>query len=99
VLLTDSQSTNKLVCAYIAKGNVPKVRPFDAYPVLCLHLLQSALVYVNTLMIQRVLREKQWRRRLKPEDLRALTPLIYLHVNPYGEFKLDMGDRIQIESM
>ena len=67
--------------------------------VLCLHLLQSSLVYVNTLMIQRVLREKQWRRRLKPEDLRALTPLIYLHVNPYGEFKLDMGDRIQIESM
>ena len=56
-------------------------------------------MYVNTLMIQRVLREKQWRRRLKPEDLRALTPLIYLHVNPYGEFKLDMGDRIQIESM
>ena len=44
---------------------------------LVLHLLQSALVYVNTLMIQRVLGESTWKNRLIAEDLRALTPLFY----------------------
>ena len=34
---------------------------------------------------------------MMPEDLRALTPLIYSHVNPYGTFKLDMMERIPIE--
>jgi len=43
--------------------------------VLALHLLQSCLVYVNTLMIQRVLEEPRWMRRLKAEDRRGLTPL------------------------
>jgi TnpA family transposase len=51
---------------------------------LCLHLLQLCLVYVNTLLIQRVLREPQWVDRLTPTDYRALTPLMYSHVNPYG---------------
>ena len=32
------------------------------------------------------------------EDLRALalTPLIYSHINPYGNFKLNMDERIPI---
>jgi TnpA family transposase len=62
--------------------------------ILCLHLLQISLVYVNTLMIQEVLGERGWRQRLTPTDLRALTPLIYLHVNPYGRFSLDMNERL-----
>lgn len=62
--------------------------------VLALHLLQMALVYVNTLMIQRVLEEPAWRGRLAPEDRRGLTPLIFSHVNPYGTFELDMDQRI-----
>jgi hypothetical protein len=28
------------------------------------------------------------------EDLRALTPLIFRHINPYGNFDLDMDRRI-----
>jgi TnpA family transposase len=52
--------------------------------VLALHLLQICLVYVNTLLLQRVLTEPAWESRLTPEDLRALTPLLYAHVNPYG---------------
>jgi TnpA family transposase len=43
--------------------------------VLSLHLLQMALVYVNTLVIQRVLEEPGWCGRLTSEDLRCLTPL------------------------
>lgn len=64
--------------------------------VLALHLLQSCLVYVNTLLIQRVLEEPRWMRRLKAEDRRGLTPLFYLHVNPYGRFDLDMTQRLAI---
>jgi len=66
--------------------------------VLSLHLLQLCLVYVNTLMIQRVLSEKPWCNRMKTADLRALSPLIYSHVNPYGRFDLDMSKRLPIEA-
>jgi hypothetical protein len=59
-----------------------------------MHLLQSCLVYVNTLMLQEVLAEPQWRERLQAEDWRALSPLFFLHVNPYGSFDLDMTKRI-----
>ena len=65
--------------------------------VLSLHLLQICLVYINTLMIQRVLSEKQWFERMLPEDLRALTPLIWGHINPYGIFRLDMRERLQLD--
>lgn len=62
--------------------------------VLSLHLLQNCLVYVNTLMIQSVLAKPYWEKRLTETDLRAVTPLIFSHVNPYGTFKLDLKERI-----
>jgi TnpA family transposase len=65
---------------------------------LALHLLQISMVYVNTLMIQRVLVEPSWAGKLTTEDLRALTPLIYGHVNPYGVFRLDMNERLPIDT-
>ena len=64
---------------------------------LALHLLQVSLVYINTLMIQRVLNEPAWTNRLTEEDHRGLTPLIWNHINPYGEFRLDMNARLAIE--
>lgn len=64
---------------------------------LSLHLLQISLIYINTLMIQQVLVEPHWEDRMTREDLRALTPLIYSHVNPYGEFRLDLNERLPIE--
>jgi hypothetical protein len=36
---------------------------------LALHLLQICLVYINTLMIQRVLTEPDWTQRMLPDDL------------------------------
>jgi TnpA family transposase len=62
-----------------------------------LHLLQISLVFMNTLLIQHVLSDPQQMQRLKQEDLRALTPLIYSHVNPYGMFRLNMSERMHIE--
>jgi len=66
--------------------------------IFALHLLQICLVYVNTLMIQRVLSEPAWSERMTPRDLSALTPLIFHYINPYGTFELDMGERIPIEA-
>jgi Tn3 transposase DDE domain len=51
---------------------------------LSLHLLQNCMVYINTLMMQQVLSRPHWAERLTTTDLRALTPLIWEHVNPYG---------------
>ena len=59
--------------------------------------LQICMVYVNTLMIQRVLAERRWANRLTKEDLRALTPLIYDHVNPW-DFPARHACRLPIES-
>jgi TnpA family transposase len=42
---------------------------------LSLHLLQLALVYVNTLMIQQILAEPAWSGRLNSHDLRGITPI------------------------
>ena len=66
--------------------------------VLCLHLLQIALVYVNTLMIQNVLADPAWLSRLTEEDFRALSPLIHNHVTPYGSFELDLEKRLPLDA-
>ena len=65
--------------------------------ILALHLLQISLVYINTLLVQKVLSEKEWLDKMQPEDFRGLTPLFYTHVNPYGKLVLDMAERIIIE--
>jgi TnpA family transposase len=64
--------------------------------VLSLHLLQACLVYINTLMLQDILAEPAWMGRMTGEDFRALSPLVYTHVNPYGTFELDMDARLPI---
>ncbi|MDP9313348.1 MAG: Tn3 family transposase [Chloroflexota bacterium] len=64
---------------------------------LSLHLLQVSLVYVNTLMIQQVLALPEWQGRLTPTDVRALTPLKWQHVNPYGTFTLNMQERLPLQ--
>jgi hypothetical protein len=38
-----------------------------------------------------------WKGVLTIEDYRALTPLVYGHVNPYGLFQLDLDQRLHIE--
>jgi TnpA family transposase len=64
---------------------------------LALHLLQNCMVYINTLMLQQILAQPKWANKLTLRDLRALTPLIWDHVNPYGRFELDMNDRLPLE--
>ena len=65
---------------------------------LCLHLFQASLVYVNTLMIQQVLVDPAWYEQMTVRDLAALSPLMTQHINPYGRFELDMETRLSIEA-
>jgi hypothetical protein len=48
-------------------------------------------------MIQQVLAEPAWSGKLTAEDRRAITPLLYAHVNPYGSFRLDLHSRLPID--
>lgn len=65
--------------------------------VACLRILQAALVYVNTLMLQGVLDDPAWADALDGEaDRRGLTPLFWAHVLPYGEVRLDMASRLAL---
>ena len=64
--------------------------------IVCWHLLQAYMRYVNTLLIQGILAQPSWRDVLTPEDKRALNLLFHSHVNPYGLFPLDMRKRLDI---
>jgi hypothetical protein len=50
-------------------------------------------------MIQQVLGEDPWANAMSPDDLRALSPLLYSHVNPYGVFSLDLSTRLPIDEV
>ncbi|MED3535893.1 Tn3 family transposase, partial [Bacillus thuringiensis] len=39
---------------------------------LSLQLIQNCIIYINTLIIQQLLSEKEWENRLEEEDYRAL---------------------------
>jgi hypothetical protein len=63
---------------------------------LALHLLQSALVFVNTLLIQCILSEDDWAKRLTTSDKRALSPLFWSHANLYGRIDIDMDIHLDL---
>ncbi|GGN30061.1 hypothetical protein GCM10011609_87590 [Lentzea pudingi] len=64
---------------------------------LALHLLQSCLIYINTLLLQRVLDDPVWTKKLTPEDRRGLNALFWTNVNPYGRFQLNMDTRLDLD--
>ena len=59
-----------------------------------LHILQAAIVYVNTLMVQEVLALSEWKGVLTVDDRRGRTPLFWSHIVPYGEVRLNMTRRL-----
>jgi TnpA family transposase len=82
---------------YGKSGEIATNRLDDqAVSVLALHLLQLCLVYVNTLMIQEILTEPTWMDRMTAEGFRALSPLVYSQMNPYGTFDLAMATRLPL---
>lgn len=65
---------------------------------LCLHLIQASLVYINTIMIQEVLEDPELLERMTPRDLAALSPLLTAHVTPFGRFDLDLEKRLPLKT-
>ncbi len=57
---------------------------------LCLHLLQNCLTLINTILLERTIKQHGLEDKLTDEDKRALTPLFYGHTNPYGLFELNL---------
>ena len=70
---------------------------------LALHLIQNCMVYINTLMIQKLLAQPHWQGKLTPRDYAALTPLIWEHMNPCHQVPFQSQQRqsrihVEIES-
>ncbi|MGV9599487.1 Tn3 family transposase [Streptosporangium sandarakinum] len=64
---------------------------------LALHLVQATIGYLNTHLIQIILRDDpKLRARLTPEDLRGLSVLFWTHLNLYGRLELDMNRHLDL---
>lgn len=72
-------------------------REHQEVSMLALHLLQAALVHINTLLIQRILAEPAWAKRLGDADRRGLSPLSWSHVRLFGTFRLDMDTHLDLD--
>jgi TnpA family transposase len=72
-------------------------REHQEISMLALHLLQSALVLVNTRLVDRVLTEPEWSSRLTEHDRRGLTPLFWSNVALHGTFELDLDKRLDYD--
>jgi TnpA family transposase len=89
-------SANTVVCYGKASELTGADREDQEITMLALHLLQSALVYINTIFLQRILARPEWSDRLTEADRRALTPLFWTHMNPYGSFNLHMDRHLDL---
>jgi TnpA family transposase len=63
---------------------------------LALHLVQAAIGYLNTLLIQIVLAEPAWRDRLTDNDRRGLSALFWTHLNLYGRLEIDLERHLDL---
>jgi len=88
---------------FIFYGKVGEINSNDKeeqeLSIVCLHLLQACMGYVNTLLIQEILAQPSWKNVLTPEDKRALNVLFHSHINPYGLFPLDLNTRLDLGAM
>ena len=88
--VAESWNAGNSVIYFGKGGDIPANRRDEQeLSVLCLRVLQAAVVYLNTLMIQDVLGEGL--AELSPDDLRGLTPLFWTNIAPYGEVRLNMN--------
>jgi TnpA family transposase len=65
---------------------------------LSLQLLQNCLLLINTVLIEHTIAQHHLLDHLSGEDRRALTPLFYEHVTPYGLFALDLDQPSFLEA-
>jgi len=65
---------------------------------LCLQLLQNCLMLINTILVEQTIAQHHLLKQWQADDQRALTPLFYEHVNPYGLFALDLDQPSFLEA-
>ena len=84
-------ATNDFIC-YGRQGELAtNSREQQEIVTLSLQLVQNCLMLINTLLLERTIERDGFWERLSAEDLRALTPLFHGHINPYGQFTLDLA--------
>ncbi|WP_424532502.1 Tn3 family transposase [Sphaerisporangium viridialbum] len=54
-------------------------------------LPRSALVFVNTVLVQSLLKDPAWADRLTDADRRALSPLFWSHADLYGTIQIEVA--------
>jgi hypothetical protein len=64
--------------------------------ILCLHILQSSLGFINTLMLQDVLARPGWSDVLGDADRGGITPLFRTNMSPYGDIQLNLNRRLDL---
>lgn len=80
---------------YGSAGTIPgSDKEHQEVSMLCPHLLQSALVFINTLLVQSVLKDSAWQQKMTAADKRGLSPLFWSNANLYGTIDIDMGRRL-----
>jgi TnpA family transposase len=93
--VAESWNAGNAVLHYGKGGDIPgNRRDEQELTVLCLRVLQASVSFLNTLLIQDVLADGDL--QLTAEDQRAITPLFWSHIAPYGEVTLDMTRRISL---
>ena len=86
-----AKDDSNFIVRHICRWRPKRVtRHYPGATTLSLQLLQNCLMLINTILIQRTIDRQGLWARLQPEDFRALTPLFYGHINPYGLFELDL---------
>lgn len=84
-------ATNDFIC-YGRQGELAtNSREQQEVVTLSLQLLQNCLMLINTILVERTIEQEGLWGRLSAEDHRALTPLFHGHINPYGQFTLDLA--------
>ena len=95
--VSESWNAGNSIIYFGKGGDIPANRRDEQeLSVLCLRVLQAAVVYVNTLMVQDVLDEGLV--ELAPADRRGLTPLFWSNIAPYGEVRLNMNNRLALRA-
>jgi hypothetical protein len=64
---------------------------------LALHRVQASIADLNTILIQIVMRDPKWQKKLTPVDRRGLSALFWTHVNLYGRLELDMSRHLNLD--
>jgi TnpA family transposase len=95
--VSESWNAGNSIIYFGKGGDIPANRRDEQeLSVLCLRVLQAAVVYLNTLMVQDVLDEGLV--ELGADDRRGLTPLFWTNIAPYGEVRLNMNNRLTLRA-